>query len=49
MNEFEKNILKGFLDENWQKLVEYIDEHCPSMPAQEVANIYNNILKSIEK
>ena len=31
MKEFEKNILKGFLDENWQKLIEYIDEHCPSI------------------
>lgn len=54
MNSTEKQLVKGFLNENWKDFIQYIDEQLSEMQnsdpfADEVSNIYNSIMDKLSE
>lgn len=54
MNETEKQLVKGFLNENWKDFIQYIDEQLSEMQnsdpfADEVSDIYNSIMDKLSE
>lgn len=54
MNSTEKQLIKGFLNENWKDFLKYIDEQLfetqMSDPfADEVSDIYNSIMDKLSE
>jgi hypothetical protein len=52
MNSTEKQLVKGFLNENWKDFIQYIDEQLSEMQnsdpfADEVSDIYNSIMDKL--
>ena len=54
MNSTEKQLVKGFLNENWKDFIQYIDEQLSEMQnsdpfADEVSDIYNSIMDKLSE
>lgn len=54
MNEIEKQLVKGFLNEKWKDFIQYIDEQLSEMQksepfADEVSDIYNSIMDKLSE
>lgn len=54
MNETEKKLVKGFLNEKWKDFIQYIDEQLSEMQksdpfADEVSDIYNSIMDKLSE
>lgn len=54
MNSTEKQLVKGFLNENWKDFIKYIDEQLSEMQlsdpfADEVSDVYNGIMDKLSE